>query len=142
MKNIREDKGYTYGIHANLVTQWQDGYMVIGTDVKKEFTSNTIREIYKEMRILKTVLIEEEELNSVKNYLIGSFISSLTTPFALADKFKTIYFNSVDYSFYDNYLNTIKHISPEEILETANKYFNFDAMLEVVVGDKLENIVA
>lgn len=136
MKNIREEKGYTYGINASFNSLANSGYMVIGTDVDKENTSNTIREILKEMNILKTEKVSAEELTTVVNYLTGSFISSLSTPFGLADKFKTIYFHGLTYDFYNQYLDFLKEVTPTQILEAANTYFKEEKILEVVAGDK------
>jgi predicted Zn-dependent peptidase len=135
MKNIREEKGYTYGIGASVHTLKNSGYVLISTDVNKENTENTIMEIYKEASFLKEKLVDEEELNTLKNYLLGSFVSSISTPFGLADKFKTIYFNDLDYSFYDRYISSTKEITSKEIREAANKYFP-DGMLEVVAGGR------
>ncbi|MFL5728945.1 MAG: M16 family metallopeptidase [Cytophagaceae bacterium] len=134
MKNIREDKGYTYGINASLICLKHEGYLTIGTDVKKEFTENTLSEINKEIEILRTVSVGAEELEVVKNYLLGTFLSSLNTPFSLADKFKTVYFNNLDYSFYDHYISNIKSITPEELKSTANKYLVPGSLVEVVAG--------
>jgi predicted Zn-dependent peptidase len=129
MKNIREDKGYTYGINASLICLKHEGYLTIGTDVKKEFTENTLNEIHKEIDILKTVLVDV-----VKNYLLGTFLSSLNTPFSIADKFKTIYFNGLDYSFYDNYIRSIKSITSSDLKDTAVKYLRNEDMIEVISG--------
>lgn len=136
MKNIREDKGFTYGISSNLVTQRQSGYLVIGTDVKKEFTTQTIEEIYKEMQVLQQEPVGEEELETVKNYMIGSFAGSITTPFELADRFKTIYFDGLSYDFYERYLDSIKSTTAEDLLSLATKYLQAEKMLEVVAGGK------
>jgi zinc protease len=134
MKNIREDKGYTYGINASLICLKHEGYLSVGTDVKKEFTEDTLKEIKKEIEILKTKAVSREELETVKNYLLGTFLNSLNTPFSLADKFKTIYFNGLDYSFYDNYIKGIKQISQEDLQGIANKYLIPDNFIEVVAG--------
>ena len=134
MKNIREDKGLTYGISASLVNLENAGYFTIGTDVKKEFVEQTIQEIHKEITLLKEQLVGEEELTTVKNYLLGSFLNSLTTPFALGDKFKTIYFNKLDYSFYTHYLESMKYITAKELQETANNYFVDSLFTEIVAG--------
>ncbi|MTI32596.1 M16 family metallopeptidase [Xanthovirga aplysinae] len=134
MRNIREEKGYTYGIHSNVVTLKHQGYFVIGTDVKKEFTKNTINEIYKEIEILQTELIKAEELETVKNYMLGSFLASINTPFALTDKFKSIYFNNLNYDFYKNYIQSIKEVDAETIRRLAGRYLNKESMLEVIVG--------
>lgn len=66
MKNIREDKGYTYGIHSNFAVMRNNGYLVIGTDVNKENTKATLEEIYKEINLLKSDTVNIEELTLVK----------------------------------------------------------------------------
>ena len=134
MKNIREEKGYTYGIYSNIVVFNKQGYWVVGTDVKKEFTQNTLDEIHKEALKLRSELIDQKELETVRNYILGSFAGSLSTPFDLADIFKSVYFNNLEYSFYDQYVHAVKSITPEEILETAQKYLHTEDMLAVVVG--------
>jgi zinc protease len=134
MKNIREDKGYTYGINASLICLKHEGYLTIGTDVKKEFTDDTLKEIKKEIEILRTISVSNEELETVKNYLMGTFLSSLNTPFALADKFKTIHFNGLGYSFYDQYIKAIKEVSSADLKTIANKYLIPDNFIEVVAG--------
>ncbi|MDQ3394943.1 MAG: insulinase family protein [Bacteroidota bacterium] len=134
MKNIREEKGFTYGIQSNLVSLKQEGYFVIGTDVKKEFTSKTLEEIYKEIKVLQQEPVDLQELETVKNYMTGSFLSEINTPFALADKFKSIYLHDLNYDYYKNFIATINTITPQEILETAQQYLHVDSMTEVIVG--------
>ncbi|MFN3403351.1 MAG: M16 family metallopeptidase [Cytophagaceae bacterium] len=134
MKNIREEKGFTYGINASFPVMAKAGYMVIGTDVKTENTEETIEEIYKEIDTLKKDLIPSSELNVLKNYLLGSFANSIGTAFSHADKFKTIYLNELEESFYQNYLNKVKSITSKELLETANKYFINNKFYTVMVG--------
>jgi predicted Zn-dependent peptidase len=136
MKNIREEKGFTYGISSNLVTLRHEGFLVIGTDVKREFTGLTLEEVYKEMAILRNEPIGEEELQTVKNYMIGSFAGSLNSPFAIADNFKTIYFEGLTYDFFDHYLENILHTRAQDLLDLANTYLQPESMLEVVVGGR------
>lgn len=134
MKNIREEKGYTYGISSNIANMKHMGYFVVGTDVKKEFTQNTLDEIYKEIDILKREPVSADELDTVKNYMAGSLLASINTPFALADKFKSVYFHGLGYKFYQDYLGTLNAITPEQIQSLAVKYLNREQMTEVVVG--------
>ncbi len=134
MKNIREEKGFTYGIHSNVMNLTHAAIQVIGTDVKKKFTEQTLDEIFKEISILQKELVPDDELENVKNYMQGSFLSSITTPFSLADKFKAIHFHGLNYSFYNQYLQTIRDISPETILRVANEQFKIEDYSTVVVG--------
>lgn len=136
MKNIREEKGLTYGISSNLALFGQAGYFVIGTDVKREFTQQTIDEIHKEIRILQTELVTENELETVKNYMVGSFAGSLNTPFDIMDRYKVIFSENLPLDFYNNYIFKIQQISDVMLLEAAHKYLAIDSLFEIVVGGK------
>jgi predicted Zn-dependent peptidase len=136
MKNIREEKGLTYGISSNLALFGQAGYFVIGTDVKREFTQQTIDEIHKEIKILQTELVLENELETVKNYMVGSFAGSLNTPFDITDRYKVIFSENLPLDFYQNYISKIQQVSDIMLLEAANKYLQTDSLFEIVVGGK------
>jgi zinc protease len=136
MKNIREDKGFTYGISSSLVPQKDGGYLVMGTDVKKEFTQQTLDEIFKEIKKLQTEIIDENELETAKNYMIGSFVGSLNTPFEVADRQKIILLDELPADYYENYIKNIRSISGRDVMEIANKYYNPEDLCEVVVGGK------
>jgi predicted Zn-dependent peptidase len=134
MKNIREDKGYTYGIHSSIQTLQNATYFVIGTDVKKENAQHTLDEVWKEMDRLKTEQVSEEELGTVKAYMLGKFMNSINTPYALMDKFKNIHFNGLEYPYFDEYLYKVQSISPSKIQQLAQVYFVKDEFCQVVVG--------
>lgn len=134
MKIIREEKGLTYSIYSQVVTHINDGYFVICSDVKKELLSDAITEIYFQLELLKNEKIGNEELKTVKNYMIGSFFNSINTPFALSDKFKTLYFNGLNYDYYDNYIANINKITATNLQSLANKYFDTSGFAQVVVG--------
>ena len=136
MANIREDKGYTYGIGSGISSLQQAGYLFISTEVGADVCGAALAEIYKEIDLLKTTLIGEEELNLVRNYMLGSMLGSLENVFSHADKFKNIYFSGLDYDYYSRYIETVKTITAEELLALANKYFTTESFTEVVIGKK------
>ncbi len=135
MKNIREDKGYTYGIYSSIAHLQDAAFQVISADVKREFTQQTIDEIFKELKTLQTELVPESELQAATNYLLGQFLSSLDSPFNIATKFKSALLANVDYGYYYDYINTLKTITPQQVLETAQKYLKQEDMIQVIVGD-------
>lgn len=135
MMNIREDKGYTYGIFSHVFALRHESFFLIGTDVVKEFTHQTIEEIYKELHRLRTELVPTEELETVRNYMVGSFLSDISTPFSLAEKFKSVHGYGLGYEYYDNYLETINTITPGRLMELANTYLQQDQLTEVICGD-------
>lgn len=136
MRNIREDKGFTYGIGSNILTLKNEGFFILGTDVKKQYTEQTLEEIYKEIKILQTEAVEQEELDTVRNYMLGSLLSSINTPFAVADKFKSVYFNNLNYEHYTDYVHVINTITSDRIMQLANKYLKVESLSEIVVGGK------
>lgn len=134
MKNIREDKGFTYGIGSSINVFEHEAYLVIGTDVKKEVAEQTFAEIEKEIAILQNELTDVEELSIVKNYILGSFMGSINTPFSIIDKFKTLHYNNLDYDYYDRYYDTVNNMTPESVRDIAQQYLNYDEMIKVSVG--------
>ncbi len=136
MKNIREEKGLTYGISSSVVTLANDGYFMIGTDVKKEFTQQTIDEIKKEIFRLQTELVGEEELQTVKNFMAGEFAGSLNTAFEVADRRKILLLDGLPSDFFNRYIDQIHATTAEDILYIASTYLRPEDMAEVVVGGK------
>lgn len=134
MANIREEKGYTYGIGSAIVSLKKTGTFFIATEVGAEVCREALQEIEKEINLLKTVLIPEEELSLVRNYMMGALLGSLENVFSHADKFKNLYFSGMNYTYYEFYTKTVQHITPQELQYLANKYFDWDGFTKVIVG--------
>jgi predicted Zn-dependent peptidase len=134
MKNIREDKGFTYGINSSVISYNLSGYQMIATEVGKGYTNRTIEEIYNEITSLQKHPVEKNELNVVKNFMLGEMLRMFDGPFALAESFKAAWEFGLDNSYYYRLAEKIKTIEPDEILHIANTYYNIDQMYEIVVG--------
>ena len=105
MSNIREDKGYTYGIGSAIVPNIQCGYFFIATEVGKDVCQPAMEEIFKELERLTKEPAPETEINLVRNYLLGEFQRNLDGPFALADRFKNLKLHGLGYDYLNKYLN-------------------------------------
>jgi len=136
MANIREDKGYTYGIGSAAVSLKDAGYFFIATEVGADVCQSALQEIEKEIQLLKTESVEEPELDLVRNYMLGAMLGSLENAFSHADKFKNTYFSGLDHRYYENYIYTVKTITADEIKRLANTYLNTDGFTKVVAGKK------
>lgn len=136
MANIREDKGYTYGIGTGLISLKESGCFVISTEVGIDVCDKAIKEIYFEIRRLRDDLISEDELELVRNYMMGVFLKNVDGAFALSDRLKSLLEYHLDYTYYDNYIKKIKTISSAELRELANKYLQQDDLLELVIGKR------
>ena len=134
MTNLREDKGYTYGVYSNLEPMRYDGYFNVSTEVAKGAASDAVGEIYKEFERLREKPIGDEELLMVRNYLLGYLLTGLDGPFNVSEMVKMVAIDDLDINFFDNMVQTIKTITPNEIQALANKYLKRENMYEVVVG--------
>lgn len=133
MSNIREEKGYTYGIHSYVQNHLQDTALLVSTEAGKDVCEATIEEVYREMELLREELIDEEELLLVKNYLIGIILGDLDGPFHIIGRWKNIILNNLDEQYFYQSVDTIKNISAEALQELANKYLRPENFYELVV---------
>jgi predicted Zn-dependent peptidase len=133
MSNIREDKGYTYGIHSYVQNHLQQSAWMISTDAGKDVSEATVEEVYKEMKLMREELVDEEELLTVRNYLIGTILGDLDGPFQIMGRWKNLILNNLDEQYFYNSVQTIKTISAEEIRELAKKYLNPEDFYELIV---------
>lgn len=136
MANIREDKGYTYGIGSGLSSLVNGGFFFISTEVGTDVTKDALKEIYAELKLLRDELVDEEELETVRNYVLGQFLRSVDGPYALADKFKAVWEFGLDYDYFDRYFAAVKSVTPAELKALANKYLKEEDLIELVVGKK------
>lgn len=134
MANIREDKGYTYGIYSSLTSYQHGGILEISAEVGKEVSEATIKEIKHEIDVMRTDLVNEEELDTVKNYLTGRLMQGADGPMKYSDVYKGLILYGRDSDYVNNYLRTIHSITPAEIRDLSQKYFDFDKMHKITVG--------
>jgi predicted Zn-dependent peptidase len=133
MSNIREDKGYTYGISSYLQNHIQQSAWMVSTEAGKDVCEAAIKEVYKEMKDLREGLVEEEELLLVRNYMMGSILGELDGPFQIIARWKNIILNNLDEKYFYDSINTIKTVTAEELQQLANKYLQPDEFYELVV---------
>lgn len=133
MSNIREEKGYTYGIQSFLENHIRESAWVISTEAGKDVCEATIDEVYKEMKILREEIIDEEELLLVKNYMMGIILGEVDGPFHVIARWKSLILNGLDENYFYDSINTIKNISADELKELANKYLLPEEFFELVV---------
>ncbi|MFH0894123.1 MAG: pitrilysin family protein, partial [Bacteroidota bacterium] len=134
MTNIREEKGYTYGIGSSLISLRNAGFFVISSEIRADVTSKAIDEIYKEIKVLQNELVGPEELETVKNYMIGNLLRGLDGPFALAEATKSLYMDGLPYDFVQVFADDIRKVNSDQIKTLAKKYFAPEIFLELVIG--------
>uniref|UniRef100_UPI003FEE3D50 M16 family metallopeptidase n=1 Tax=Bacteroides eggerthii TaxID=28111 RepID=UPI003FEE3D50 len=137
MSNIREEKGYTYGISAGIAPYPGQGILVINTETANEFVEPLVREVYHEIDRLQNDPVPEDELFMVKNYMLGEMCRSYESAFSLADAWMFVQVSGFGDTHFEDALNTIKNITPEEIRELAGRYLCKEKLKEVISGKKM-----
>lgn len=132
---LREAKGYTYGAHSYIDSRQRASALIISTDTNIEHTAEVLNIIFEEVEKLKTILIEEEELQTVKNYIYGSFLRTIDTPFQIAEILRNIYIKDLSLKYFDNYISEINAITPDKFREIANKHLIIDKYTIGISGD-------
>ena len=133
MNNIREEKGYTYGIHSYLLNHIQTSSLIISTEAGKDVCEPALMEVYKEMDRLRNEKMSAEELMLTRNYLIGSILSELDGPFQVAARWKNYILNGLTEDYFYNSVQMIRDITPKELQAIAQKYFDKEQFYELIV---------
>jgi predicted Zn-dependent peptidase len=133
MSNIREDKGYTYGIHSYFQNHVHASAWMISTEAGRDVCAATIAEVIKEMEILRNEPVAQDELDLVRNYMIGSLLGDLDGPFQLIGRWKNYVLNGLDENYFYKSIETIKSVTPQELQSLANTYLQPDDFYELVV---------
>lgn len=134
MKNIREEKGLTYGINSSIVPYKDFSVLKISSECNNQNTELVKQEILKEIEILKTELIGNEELTTVKNYLSGVLQRNFDGIFNISDRFKSYLDMDTEKMYFHNYLNAVQSITPQEIIDTAHNYFTENTFKYCLAG--------
>jgi zinc protease len=134
MKNIREEKGYTYGISSSVTSLDLSGYKVISTEVSPKNCSETVDEIFNEIKKLQSDKLGSKELELVRNYMSGEMVRMFDGPFAIAESFRSVWEFGLENDYYSRLSEKIINISPDEIIELARTYYKIDELYKVTVG--------
>lgn len=134
MLNLREDKGYTYGVGSAVVPLRHEGFFAISCEVGSEVTSEALKEINFELLRLCDEKVSDSELSLVRNYLSGELLRSVDGPFAQANLFRELVEDGLDSAFFEETIHTINTITASQLQDLAIRYLNPEKMLKLVVG--------
>ena len=134
MTNIREDKGYTYGIYSSLDNLLHAGYWYIGMEVGKEVAEDAMQEILIECNKLREELIPEEELEMVRNYTMGAILTQLDGSFATMEVLRSLHIENLPNEYLSNFINTITTITPAQLKTLAETYLQEKNYYQVIIG--------
>ncbi|MDR0754685.1 MAG: insulinase family protein [Prevotellaceae bacterium] len=134
MKNIREEKGYTYGIYSNIVCMRDSGYLTISAEVGNEYVKSTLEEIKNEILRLQQQKITKDELSLVKNYIIGDILRSMDGAWKIADIYIDVRQINSNLKHMEQIFDEALKISPDRILDLANRYLDTATLTTIIAG--------
>lgn len=137
VSNIREDKGYTYAIDAMMIHYPYSNYLMIHSECDNQYVDPLIKEVYREMEVLKNELVGESELSKVKNYMIGEMFRNYESAFAVADAWMFAFTSKVPDTYFQESLKGILETTAEDIQRLANEFFVKDVIKVVVAGHRV-----
>lgn len=136
VRNIREDKGYTYSPSSSVGTRYRTAYWVQVADVTTEFTGASLTEIFKEIERLRAEPPPDDELQGIKNYLTGTFTLRNASRGGLAGTLRMVNLHGLPSSYLEDYVSNVQAVTPEDVRRTAEQYLDASQMVIVVVGDR------
>ncbi len=134
MSNIREEKGYTYGIGAGIVSYPECSMIIISTQAANEYAEPIIQEVYYEVDRLQNEPVSDKELSMVKNYMMGENCRNYEGPFSLADAYIYLQSSGLDNGFLSRLQQAIKETTASDIQRLAHTYLIKEQLKEIIVG--------
>lgn len=134
MSNIREEKGYTYGIGAGIVSYPEYSMIIISTQAANEYAEPIIQEVYYEVDRLQNEPVSDKELSMVKNYMMGENCRNYEGPFSLADAYIYLQSSGLDNGFLSRLQQAIKETTASDIQRLAHTYLIKEQLKEIIVG--------
>ena len=134
-KNLREDKGYTYGAYSSLGSnRYGVSKFRAGAKVRNMVTDSAVSEIVKEISRIRLEKVDSELLKNAKAKYVGSFIRNAENPQTIAGYALNIKLNNLPDDYYESYLENINSVSEADVKKAANKHFKIANTRIVVVG--------
>lgn len=133
-KNIREDKGHTYGIYSAVGSLSSSDYWMVAADVIKAHSEEVFSEIYREIERIKHEPIPTDELETLRNYMAGKLLSQFNSSFEMISRFKSVHLSGLDFGYYQRQLEYILSFKENDIRNVAKKYLDPSKFVEILVG--------
>jgi len=133
--NLREEKGYTYGVYSNFSALRYPGPWRAGGNMRTEVTDGALVEFFNEIRRIRDEKVSNRELEESKRSIVAGFALSLEQPTRLLNFALTRKLYGLPADYWDTYAAKIMAVSAEDVQRVARKYLNPDTLQLVAVGD-------
>jgi zinc protease len=134
-KNLREDKGYTYGVFSGYTRRQDRGAFIVSGDVGPAVTGAAVREILRELEQIRNTAVTAEELAQAQGMMIGQFTMRIADPAALAEELAVRSLYGIPLHEIRDRIGALEAVTTEQVLDAARTHIDLDAPVIVVVGD-------
>ncbi len=134
-KIIREEKGYTYGLHSTIENRKASSAFYISTDINADKVKETLAEIDKQIDIIASNKIPHEELLQAQRYILGIFLRSTETPQQAASLIRTTKIYGLPIDYHKQLVSKISKATPEMLMPYQAKFFGKVPKTIVLCGD-------
>lgn len=136
MSNIREEKGYTYGISSHIISTREDAYFTIVTETGTEYTQLLIDEVYKEIERLCNEPVPQDELETARNYLQGRRARALDSAFSMSDYFLSSIVSDTPLDYFNSEDQAIRNATAKDLLRVAQTHLQPHNLYIAIAGEK------
>jgi predicted Zn-dependent peptidase len=134
-KNLREDKGYTYGAYSSFNGSKYRGTFQASSEVRTDVTDGAIKEFLYELKRIRDEKVSNAELENAKRGIIGSFALSLERPDTILQNIITQKLYDLPMDYWDTYPQKVAAISAKDVQKAAQEYVDLEHLQIVAVGD-------
>lgn len=135
MSNIREDKGYTYGITAALTASSEGAFAGIACQTDNKYAAAVIEEVEKEIALLASEPIGKEELDIVRSTVVSNLTSILDSPFSIMDYHQMLDLYGLPTGYYEHQMDVLMSLTPDMIMQCAAKHLADAPRLVALAGN-------
>jgi predicted Zn-dependent peptidase len=136
VRNIREEKGYTYSPRSGVSSLRQHGFFSVGAAVRNDVVAATLTEIFYELDRMRALPVGEDELADARNYMSGVFSLGLGTQDGIAGQLGGVLLDGLPEEYLEKYRERVRALQLADVLDAARKYFDSANAQIIVVGDR------
>ena len=134
--NLREDKGYTYSPYSQVSNRYRDATWAQNADVTTAVTGDSLKEIFKEIDRIQAAPPTDAELDSAKNYMLGTFVLRNSDRFGIISQLEFVAFHGLPANYVNTYVSKVRAVTPAAVQQMSQKYIDDTRTTIVAVGDR------
>ena len=134
-RNIREEKGYTYGIGSGFAASHVINFFNASTSVRTDVTEPALSEVLKEFRSIRDTPVPAGELADAKSAIVASFVLGLESSNSVLGRWMEQREYGFPEDYWDTYSQKVTAVTAEEVQAVARKYVPVDNAQIIAVGD-------